>query len=97
MPRIHTNPPPCHSTPDIQYVDRQVQLSPSYQPQLDVNLADGSSKRGVGKTCSGVHNIGLALMRLEHVEKAMAGEPIGFKVKSTDLLIRPFIPSWWSS
>ncbi|KAI8332125.1 hypothetical protein BC941DRAFT_474536 [Chlamydoabsidia padenii] len=85
------------SVPNTQYVDRQASLSTSYQPQLDIHLADGSSKRGVGKTGSGIHNIGLALMRLEHVEKAMAGEQVGFKVKNTDLLIRPFIPSWWSS
>ncbi|ORZ01889.1 hypothetical protein BCR42DRAFT_429821 [Absidia repens] len=85
------------SVPDTQFVDRKIQLPDTYQCQSDIRLANGSSKRGVGKTCSGVHNIGLSLMRLEHVEKAVAGEPVGFKIDNSDLLLRPFLPSWWPS
>jgi hypothetical protein len=66
-------------------------------PQTDIKLAAGVSKRGVGKMCSGVHNIGLALMRLEHVQRCVDGDKdIEFAVASDDSLrLRPFVPDWW--
>ncbi|ORE20400.1 Aminomethyltransferase folate-binding domain-containing protein [Rhizopus microsporus] len=84
------------STPRIQAVDRTYEYpSDALQPQKDIKLADGSSKRGVGKVCSGIHNIGLALMRLEHVQKFAQGEDVAFTVDN-DVYLAPFLPEWWS-
>ncbi|KAI8096655.1 uncharacterized protein BX664DRAFT_324547 [Halteromyces radiatus] len=88
---------PGDNIPQTQSVNRQVTLPTDYRPQLDINLTNGTSKRGVGKTCSGIHNIGLALMRLEHIEKCAHNDSIGFKIKDSEILLRPFLPSWWTS
>lgn len=45
--------------------------------------------------CSGIHNIGLALMRLEHVQKFAQGEGVAFTVDN-DVYLAPFLPEWWS-
>ncbi|KAJ3403761.1 ccr4 associated factor [Chytriomyces hyalinus] len=64
------------------------------------------SKREVGKFCRGVHNIGLALLRLEHVHHH-PGASVGttpeqqhvlekpLALVGTDLRIRAFAPAWW--
>jgi hypothetical protein len=84
-----------HSVPQTQSVDRSKQYS--LEPQKDIKLVDGSSKRGVGKLCSSVHNIGLALMRLEHVQKCVGGEPVEFCLADDgETRFRPFLPEWWS-
>ena len=65
-------------------------------PQTDIKLTEGKSKRGVGKMGSGIHNIGLALMRLEHVKQSMEDQDISFTVSGhEDLRIKPFLPDWW--
>ncbi|KAI8375248.1 hypothetical protein EDC96DRAFT_496547 [Choanephora cucurbitarum] len=65
-------------------------------PQTEIKLTEGSQKRGVGKMCSGIHNIGLALMRLEHVKQSMEDSQITFTVPGQDTLrIKPFLPDWW--
>ncbi|CAO3617476.1 unnamed protein product [Cunninghamella echinulata] len=84
------------SAPTIQSVDRQIELTPPIQPQTDIKLNGGSNKRSVGKIGSTIHNIGLALMRLEQVQKCEQGDPISFRIPDTNYLIRPFLPSWWS-
>ncbi|KAI8074143.1 hypothetical protein BC940DRAFT_339019 [Gongronella butleri] len=81
------------AVPQELQVDRSMDLS--LAPQSDIKPADGSSKRAVGKTGSSVHNVGLALMRLEQVQKCVQGEPLPLKVNGTDMLVRPFLPSWW--
>lgn len=86
------------SAPSTLRVDREAEYPSQLKPQMDIKLADGSSKRGVGKMCSGIHNIGLALMRLEQVEKFASGEDIAFTVpdaQNDDLRLRPFFPDWW--
>lgn len=84
--------------PEVQKVNRQVDYPNAIlKPQTDIKLVDGSSKRGVGKLGSGIHNIGLALMRLEHVQKFIDGEAVEFGVPAQEnLRIRPFLPDWWS-
>ncbi|KAI9323279.1 hypothetical protein BX666DRAFT_2146040 [Dichotomocladium elegans] len=84
------------SAPTTLSVDRSVDFWTSpLVPQMDVKLADGKTKRAVGKLGSGIHNIGLALMRLEHVEACAAGEDIKFNIPSADIQLRPFLPEWW--
>lgn len=47
--------------------------------------------------CSGTHNVGLALMRLEHVQRCVEGEDVGFTVANDpSLRLRPFLPEWWA-
>jgi hypothetical protein len=81
----------------IQSVDRSKEFPSVLIPQTDIKLVEGTSKRGVGKICSGKHNIGLALMRLEHVQRCVDGEEnVAFTVPQDESVrIRPFIPEWW--
>ena len=58
----------------------------------------GSSARGksAGKYLSGIHNIGLALLRLEQVHRW--NTDLLIKVKTADeseLCVRPWVPNWW--
>ncbi|KAI9031561.1 hypothetical protein CLU79DRAFT_693850 [Phycomyces nitens] len=76
-------------------VDRNSTYPAGLEPQADIKLADGSSKRSVGKLGSGIHNIGLALMRLEHVKKFENTPSKAFNVAGTDIFVRPFLPAWW--
>ena len=76
-------------------VDRKKTYPTNIQPQTDIKISGSSSKRGVGKTCSGIHNIGLAIMRLEQVEKCATGEDVTFEVPETNIRVRPFLPKWW--
>lgn len=86
-----------YSAPTTQGVDRSKTTPSILVPQTDIKLADGSSKRGVGKMCSGVHNIGLALMRLEHVQRCVDGEDVAFTIPSDpSIRLRPFLPEWWA-
>lgn len=46
--------------------------------------------------CSGIHNIGLALMRLEHVKSFIEGQDLAFTIpEDSSIRIRPFLPEWW--
>ncbi|TPX58484.1 aminomethyltransferase [Spizellomyces sp. 'palustris'] len=57
---------------------------------------------GVGRVCSGIYNVGLALMRLENVTMNIDGDkprehgddPASL-VTGTGLKVRPFAPDWW--
>ncbi|KAI7847321.1 hypothetical protein BDC45DRAFT_575976 [Circinella umbellata] len=83
------------SVPTTLAVDRGKTYPTNIEPQMDIKISGSSSKRGVGKTCSGIHNIGLALMRLEQVEKCATGEDIAFEVPETNVRVKPFLPKWW--
>lgn len=66
-------------------------------PQTDIKLVQGVSKRGVGKMASGVHNIGLALMRLEHVQNSLVDQDVSFTVPEDESIrIKPYLPEWWA-
>ncbi|CAO0800705.1 unnamed protein product [Mucor circinelloides] len=80
-------------SPSVQKVDRNAVWPSVLEPQSDIKLVDGTSKRGVGKFCSGVHNIGLALMRLEHIQN---DEKSFTSVKDESVRLRPFLPEWWT-
>ncbi|KAG1132331.1 hypothetical protein G6F61_000045 [Rhizopus arrhizus] len=86
------------SAPKKQSVNRAFEYpSDTLQPQKDIKLTEGTSKRGVGKMGSGTHNVGLALMRLEHVQKFAQGENVSFAVDNSDTIrLAPFLPEWWS-
>ncbi|KAL0084950.1 hypothetical protein J3Q64DRAFT_1699249 [Phycomyces blakesleeanus] len=83
------------SVPESLVVDRSAIYPVGLEPQVDIKLADGSSKRSVGKLGSGIHNIGMALMRLEHVKKFENTQSKAFNVAGTDTFVRPFLPTWW--
>ncbi|KAI8143600.1 hypothetical protein BJV82DRAFT_611043 [Fennellomyces sp. T-0311] len=83
------------SVPTALNVDRGKTYPSDVQPQMDIKVTGGKTKRGVGKMCSGTHNIGLALMRLEQVEKCARGEDVAFEVPETNVGVRPFLPAWW--
>lgn len=85
-----------YSIPTVQSVDRSKEFPSVLVPQTDIKLVQGVSKRGVGKMASGKHNIGLALMRLEHVQNSVAGEPVEFTAAEESIRIRPFLPEWWA-
>ncbi|KAK9695322.1 ccr4 associated factor [Basidiobolus ranarum] len=82
------SPPPTQ----IQ-VDRSVELELP-QPTQDVVVDGAKNSRNNGKFCGGVHNIGLALVRLETLQKP----DIRFYMKSANdklLNVYPTIPNWW--
>ncbi|KAJ3008841.1 UNVERIFIED_CONTAM: Iron-sulfur clusters incorporation protein [Siphonaria sp. JEL0065] len=71
-------------------------LPPSMTEIRALNKADGIfGKREVGKFCSGVHNIGLALVRLEHAgfspETDLVLSP---DASARGLRVRAFPPNW---
>ncbi|ORX62755.1 Aminomethyltransferase folate-binding domain-containing protein [Hesseltinella vesiculosa] len=81
------------SVPEQLQVDRSSTMS--FTSQLDIKPVDGASKRSLGKTGGSVHNIGLALMRLEQVQKCVQDGVAPLRVADTNMLVRPFLPSWW--
>nr|KAJ3422511.1 ccr4 associated factor [Polyrhizophydium stewartii] len=92
-------------------LDRGVSFElPESQSDLKPVGAAEKSTRGrgtgaVGKFCSGMNNIGLALVRLEHVHSSSGsqqilgedapGAPPGDLVLSNGLHARAFAPAWW--
>lgn len=65
---------------------------------IPIHQEEGASPRekSTGKYLSGIHNIGLGLLRLDQVHRW--NKDFLIKVKTADeseLLIRPWIPSWW--
>ncbi|KAI8987804.1 hypothetical protein BDF20DRAFT_910358 [Mycotypha africana] len=99
------------AVPESLSVDRNHSFpSDILPPQTDIKLDGASTEeattktRSIGKLCSGIHNIGLALMRLEHVKSVTSGENEEESQKNTSFMIpnnesirlKPFIPDWWS-
>ncbi|KAI7902968.1 uncharacterized protein BX663DRAFT_551830 [Cokeromyces recurvatus] len=81
----------------LQSVDRSKDVPSVLLPQTEIKLVDGMSKKSVGKMGSGIHNIGLALMRLEHVQKSITDPTVLFKIPENESIrIKPFLPEWWS-
>ncbi|ORX95627.1 Aminomethyltransferase folate-binding domain-containing protein [Basidiobolus meristosporus CBS 931.73] len=83
------------SSPDLAQiqVDRDVKLALA-QPGQDVVIDGAKTSRNNGKFCGGIHNIGLALIRLETVRKP----DIRFIMRASDdklMNVRPTIPTWW--
>ncbi|TPX32455.1 aminomethyltransferase [Synchytrium microbalum] len=68
--------------PSTLTLDTTTQLTiPASQSEINAN------NKSVGKFCSGRYNVGLALLRLEHVGHVVALEG--------GLFGKAFIPSWW--
>ncbi|KAJ2955869.1 hypothetical protein NQZ79_g8201 [Umbelopsis isabellina] len=80
------------SIPQTLSVVRDYNMPSLPSIQADIKPIEGS-KRPVGKFGSGIHNIGLALMRLDSAQKDDAGYIID--EAGSDLRIKPFIPKWW--
>jgi hypothetical protein len=79
--------------PEALTVDRTCDIQSLPSIQSDIKPVDGSKKRAVGKFGSGIHNIGLALMRLEAAQDD--GAQFAIDEAGSDLRIKAFIPSWW--
>jgi len=54
----------------------------------------GGREKSIGKFCGGFHNIGLALMRLQHI-KDHNHQWYQLKNPALKLFVRPHIPEWW--
>jgi hypothetical protein len=74
-------------------VDRNYDMQTLPSTQADIKPLEEGKKRAVGKFGSGIHNIGLALMRLEAAQAE--GAQFAVDEAGSDLRIKPFIPSWW--
>jgi folate-binding protein YgfZ len=87
------------SPPDTFQVDTNVSITlPEKGAEVRSTPINDEAARGksTGKYLSGVHNIGLALLRLDQVHRW--NKDLSIKVKTADdktLSIRPWIPSWW--
>ncbi|TPX56347.1 aminomethyltransferase [Powellomyces hirtus] len=90
------------------YTKEDTCAHPLPSPQTDVTLDQqqqqetsnaakpGRSRRppsSVGKICSGLHNVGLALMRLDYFGTGDHAGPA--LLANNGLLVRPFAPQWW--
>lgn len=78
-------------------MNRDTSYPSSLEPRMDIKSTDASKKRGAGKLGSGIHNIALAIMRLEDVQKAV-NDKNSFVVphaQQSGLRLRPFLPEWW--
>lgn len=73
-------------------IDRDYTMPSLPSIQADIKPLEGA-KRPAGKFGSGIHNIGLALMRLDSAQKDNAEFIID--EAGSDLRIKPFIPEWW--
>lgn len=65
---------------------------------IPLHQEESTSARGksTGKYLSGIHNIGLGLLRLDQVHRWNKEFLIKVKVADeSELLVRPWIPSWW--
>ncbi|KAJ3189207.1 ccr4 associated factor [Gaertneriomyces sp. JEL0708] len=85
-------PPPSAPVASNLLVDTTSSL-PLPSPQADIYpitmTGIASKKRGVGKFCEGLHNVGLALVRLDMIgEEVVLSEP-------DDLRARAMKPDWW--
>ncbi|KAI9229814.1 MAG: hypothetical protein DHS80DRAFT_13422 [Piptocephalis tieghemiana] len=75
-------------------------LDPSIQlvfppPQTDIRKMTSrpGKTRSAGRWAGGIHNIGLALLRLEDIRER---QPLTLTmVDGQDMLLSPYIPSWW--
>ena len=66
---------------------------PQSQSRIDNNEANTSmGLRPIGKFCSGIFNVGLALVRLEHVFDASNEHVL---VGANGLRLRAFAPDWF--
>ncbi|KAI8580299.1 hypothetical protein K450DRAFT_237822 [Umbelopsis ramanniana AG] len=79
--------------PETLTVDRNYDIQTLPSIQADIKPAEEGKKRAVGKFGSGIHNIGLALMRLEAAEAE--GAQFVVDEAGSDIRIKPYIPSWW--
>ncbi|KAG2184172.1 hypothetical protein INT44_009187 [Umbelopsis vinacea] len=79
--------------PEALTVDRNYDIKTLPSNQADIKPAEEGKKRSVGKFGSGIHNIGLALMRLEAAQTE--GAQFVVDEAGSDLRIKPYIPSWW--
>lgn len=66
------------------------------EPGADIRLVSGERSRSAGRLLGGMHNIALALVRLEHMEKVNAGGA-SFEVAAAggNCALHAFRPHWW--
>ncbi|ORZ35217.1 hypothetical protein BCR44DRAFT_47659 [Catenaria anguillulae PL171] len=87
QPTTTTSPVP---TSPLAALDRSVSR-PLPATQADIVSPDGAGKP-VGKWYAGVHNVGVALMRLEHVDPAKEWRVKG---EQGEWRVRAYVPDWW--
>lgn len=96
--------PPSTDTLSHNYtLDRSANL-PLPPPGTDIRLVKGKSdadaptrSRSAGKLLSSIHNVGLALLRLEQVEETHKGKAV-LQVEGTNghpLRVHASVPEWW--
>ncbi|GAB5587569.1 ccr4 associated factor [Umbelopsis nana] len=81
------------SVPETLSVNRNYSIPSLPSIQADIKPIGSENKRAAGKFGSGIHNIGLALMRLDAAQKP--GAEFVIDEAGSDLRVKPFIPSWW--
>lgn len=77
-------------------LELDAQASRDAETGTDVRLVAGERSRSAGRLLSGMHNISLALLRLEHVERAASGNAmLQVETPSGVRSVHAFPPSWW--
>lgn len=89
---------------DGDSVPEKLALDRSYSAELPPSQSDifrtptpgapipKRAPRPLGKFCSGIHNIGLGLVRLDTLD---ATEPLEARFEDQTWRLRPFLPAWW--
>ncbi|KAI9208005.1 uncharacterized protein BJ171DRAFT_492338 [Polychytrium aggregatum] len=90
------------SAPDQQSIDTEFNVPLPTTGSDIVLVGDSESKptrrkassggTSVGKFCSGIHNVGLALLRLDHVGALKDGQEL---VCENGLKLKAYVPEWW--
>ncbi|WFD34812.1 hypothetical protein MCUN1_001656 [Malassezia cuniculi] len=66
------------------------------KPGADIRLVGGEHSRSAGRLLGGIHNIALALLRLEHINKVNAGTAeLALETDNGTCPVHAFLPDWW--
>jgi transferase CAF17, mitochondrial len=96
--------PPSSMSPHPEDDPSRLRLPPGLDIRASLTHAPGEGRvarpRGTGKLLSTIHGVGLALLRLEHVEGLEKGD-LKFELSgegvddSAPWLVKPWWPDWW--
>ena len=101
------HPPPSHTPHHPRGSQPPLQFTPGLDIRASRTHAPGEGRvarpRGTGKLLSTVNDVGLALLRLEHVEGLERGDlkfellggEVGTPVDDAQWLVTPWWPDWW--
>ena len=101
--RHHSSPTPINvdTSMSLALPDSGADVRFVMPQKSDASTSQPGKSRSAGKFLNGIHNIGLALLRLEQVDKSNseAGHPqlVLEALDGSPLYLHAYRPSWWDS